>query len=91
MDIRISHDSMELYPTLCMHVMCHVHGLGPGRTLKQNVLSLILLIPLTKLMNRKRGIYRHHILYPLQLVPPLPNDAEILRPKVGLELNQILN
>ena len=43
-DIRIPRDSMELHLALFMHVVCHVHGLGPSRTSKQNVLSLILLI-----------------------------------------------
>ena len=28
---------------------------------------------------------------PLQLEPPFPNDAEILKPKVGLEPNPITN
>ena len=55
--------------------------------LKQNILSLILLISLVKLTNQKRGICRHRILYPLRLRPPFLNDAEILRPKVGLGLN----
>ena len=35
--------------------------------------------------------YRYCILYPLRLRPPFPNDVEILRPKVGLGPNQILN
>ena len=30
---------------------------------------------------------RHRILYPLQLEPSFPNDAEILKPKVGLGPN----
>ena len=34
-------------------------------------------------------ICRHRILYPLWLGPPFPNDARILKPKVGLGLNQI--
>ena len=34
---------------------------------------------------------RHRILYPLQLGPPFPNDAQTLRPKTSLEPNQILN
>ena len=72
-----------------MHVVCHVRRLGLSRTTKQNVLSLILLIPLVELMNQKRGIYRHHILYPLQLGPLFLNDVRILMPKVGLGLNQI--
>ena len=31
--------------------------------------------------------YRHRILYPLRLEPSFPNDAEILKPKVGLGPN----
>ena len=38
---------------------------------KQNFLSLILLIPLVVLMNPKKGIYRHFILYPLRLLMPI--------------------
>ena len=30
---------------------------------------------------------RHCILYPLQLRPPFPNDAQTLRPKASLEPN----
>ena len=84
MDIRIPSDFEELHLALCMRVVCHVRGLGPSHTTKQNVFSLILLILLVNLMNQKRGIYRHLILYPLRLGPPFPNDAEILRLKVGL-------
>ena len=72
-----------------MHVVCHVRGLGLSRTTKQNVLSLILLIPLVEITNQKRGIYRHHILYPLQLGPLFLNDVRILMPKVGLGPNQM--
>ena len=32
---------------------------------------------------------RHHILYPLWLEPPFPNDSKILKSKVGLGLDQI--
>ena len=74
-----------------MRDVCHVHGLGPSHTSKQNVLSFLLLIPLAKLMNQKRSICRHRILYPLQLGPPFPNDVEILKSKVGLGPNQMLN
>ena len=70
---------------------CRVGGLGLSRTSKQNVLSLILLIPFAKLMNQKRSIYRHCILYPLRLRPPFPNDTRILNPKASLKPNQILN
>ena len=35
--------------------------------------------------------YSHYILYPLQLETPFPNDAEILRPKIGLGPNHITN
>ena len=74
-----------------MHDVCRVRGLGPSRMSKQNVLSLILLIPLAKLMNQKKGIYRHRILYPLRLGPPFPHDAQTLRPKVSIKPNQISN
>ena len=37
------------------------------------------------------GCCIHHILYPLQLGPLFPNDAQTLRPKVSLESNHILN
>ena len=67
------------------------HGLGQSRTSKQNVLSLILLILLAKLTNQKKGICRYHILYPLQLGPPFPINAEIPRPKVDLRPNLITN
>ena len=40
---------------------------------------------------RVRLICRHCILYPLQLGPLFPNDVEILKPKVGFELDQIEN
>ena len=42
-DIRIPRSSLKLHPTLCMHDVWHVHGLGLSHTSKQNVLSLILL------------------------------------------------
>ena len=74
-----------------MRDLCRVHGLGPSHILKQNVLSLILLILLVKLTNQKRGICRHRILYHLRLGPSFLNDTEILRPKVGLGPNQMLN
>ena len=41
-----------------MRDMRHVRGLGPSYVLKQNVLSLILLIMLTKLTNQKREAYK---------------------------------
>ena len=56
-----------------------------------DLMSLILLIPLAKLMNQKKGIYSHRILYPLWLEPTFPNDARTLWPKASLEPNQILN
>ena len=74
-----------------MCVVCHVRALGSSHTSKQNVLSLILLISLTKLTNQKRDIYRHCILYPLRLRASFPNDGKILKPKVGLGPNQIIN
>ena len=90
-DIWIPHNSSELHLTPCMRDVCHVHGLGPNCISKQNVLSLILLILLMKLTNQKRGIYRHRILYSLQLKPSFPINAEILRFKVVLGPNQMLN
>ena len=86
-DIRIPHSSLELHLTPCIRDVSHVSGLGPSRTLKQNVLSLILLIPLAKLMNQKRSIYRHHILYPLRLRPLFLNDVQTLGPKARLKSN----
>ena len=86
-DIRIPRNSFELHLDPCMCDVCRVCGLGPSRMSKQNVLSLILLIPLVKLMNQKKGICRHRILYPLQLGPPFPNDVGILKAKVGLGLD----
>ena len=62
LDIRIPCSSLELHPAPCMRDVCCVRGLGLSCTSKQNVLSLILLIPLAKLMNQKRGIYGHCIL-----------------------------
>ena len=70
--MQILRNTMELYPAPCMHVVFHVSGLGQSCTSKQNVLSLILLIPLAELTNQKRVIYRHHILYPLRLEPRSP-------------------
>ena len=64
-DIRIPRNSIELHPTSCMCVVCRVRGLGPSYTLKQNVLSLFLLIPIAELMNQKKGICSLLILYPL--------------------------
>ena len=32
---------------------------------------------------------RHHILYPILLRPPFPNDSSTLKPKVGLGPNQM--
>ena len=90
-DIQIPCNSSELHSAPCMRDVCHVCGLGPSRMLKQNLLSLILLISLAKLTNQKKGICRHHILYPSQFGPPFPNNARTLRPKASLELNQISN
>ena len=36
-------------------------------------------------------VCRHCILYHLQLRPPFPNDGKILKPKAGLESNQIIS
>ena len=36
LDIRISSNSAELHPAPCMHVVCHVRGLGLNHTSKQN-------------------------------------------------------
>ena len=90
-DIRIPHNSLELHPAPCMRDVCYVRWLGPSCKSKQNVLSLILLLPLAKLTNQKRGICRHRILYPLRLRLPFPNVARIPRPKVSLGPNQMLN
>ena len=90
-NIQIPRNSSELHPSPCMRDVCYVCGLGPSCTLKQNVLSLILLILLVKFTNQKRGICRRYILYPLRLGLPFPKDADILRPKVGLGPNQMLN
>ena len=79
LDIRIPRNSAELHPAPCMRVVYHVRGLGPSRTSKQNVLSLIILILLAKLTNQKRGICRHCLLYPLQLGLPFPNDGKTLK------------
>ena len=73
--IRIPRSSPELHLAPCMRDMCCVCGLGPSRMSKQNVLSLILLIPLAKLTNQKRAIYRYYILYSLRLETLFPNDA----------------
>ena len=90
-DMQIPHDSVESHPAPFMCVVCRVHRLGPSRTLKQNGLSLIFLIPWALLMNKKISICRHCILYPLRLGPPFPNDAKILRTKFDLGPNQIIN
>ena len=82
--IRIPCNSSELNPAPCMCDVCHVCGLGSNWSLKQNVLSLIILISLVKLTNQKRGICRHRILYPIRLKPLFPNDARALRPKASL-------
>ena len=66
-------------------VVCHVCGLGPSRTSKQN----IFLISFSELTNQKMSISRHHILYLLRLEPPLFNDVGILKPKIGLGPNHI--
>ena len=78
-------------PRLMYANVCRLRGLGLSCTSKQNVLSLILLILLTELMNQKIDICRHRILYPLRLWPLFPDNAEILRLKVGLKPNQMLN
>ena len=83
-----SHATLPEHPAPFMRVLCHVRGLGQSCTSKQIFFfSLTLLILVVKLMNRKKGICRNHILYPLRLGPLFPNDAEILRPKVGLGPN----
>ena len=56
-NIRIPHSSSKLHPTPCMRDVC--------RVTKQNIFSLILLILLAKLTNKKRGICKHCILHPL--------------------------
>ena len=79
---------MELQPALCI-VLCALY-VGLAQAVRRNkifFLSLILLIPLVKLTNQKRGICRHRILYSLRLGPSFPNDAKILRSKVSLGSN----
>ena len=88
-NIRIPRDFVELHLAPCMRVVCCMLRLGSSHTSKQNVLSLILLIPLTKLTNQNKGICRDLILYPLQLRPSFPNDVKILRPKVGFGPNRL--
>ena len=39
LDIRISHNFIELHPALCVRVVCRVCGLGLSHTLKQNIVS----------------------------------------------------
>ena len=85
-DIRISRSSSKFHPAPCMRDVRRVHGLGPSHMSKQNVLSLILLISLAKLMNQKRGICGHRILYPLQLRPSFPDNARTLRPKAKSDI-----
>ena len=51
----------------------------------QNQMEMLL----AELRNQKRGICKHHILYLLRLRPRLPNDIRILKPKVGLGLDQM--
>ena len=88
MDIRIPCNSTELHPAPCMRAVCCMCGLGPSCMSKQNVMFLILLIPLAEL-TIKKDICRHHILCPLRLGPLFPNDGSTLRPKVCLGSNQM--
>ena len=90
-DIWIPCDSTKSHLAPFMCVVCRVHRLGSSRMSKQNILSLILFILWVKVTNQNRGIYRHCILYLLRLGPLFPNDAEILRLKGRLGLNQITN
>ena len=53
-NIGIPQNSSVLHLAPCMRDVCCVHRLGLSRTSKQNVLSLILLIPLAKLINQKK-------------------------------------
>ena len=55
LDIQIPCNSLKLHPALCMHDVCHVHGLGPSYTSKQNVLSLILFYFVNKAHESKEG------------------------------------
>ena len=72
-----------------MCVVC----VGWARAIRQNkmFLSFIILIPLVKLTNQKRGTCRHLILYLIWIRPSFPNDAQTLRPKASVKPNQILN
>ena len=77
-------------PHVC--VMCVV-CMGWAQAIRQNkmFLSFIILIPLVKLTNQKRGTCRHLILYFIRIRPSFPNDAQTLRPKASVKPNQILN
>ena len=86
---RIPHNSLELHLTPCMCIVCHMRGLSLSCMSKQNVLSLFLLIPLTKLTNQKKGNYRHLIWYPLWPKPLFSNDDITWRPKVDLGSNLV--
>ena len=70
--VWIPHNSFELNLTPCMCIVCHMRGLSSSRMSKQNVLSLFLLIPLTKLTNQKKGNCRHLIWYPLMTQASVP-------------------
>ena len=52
LNIQIPRNSSKLHPTPCICDVCRVRRLGLSCTSKQNILSLILLIPLVKLMNQ---------------------------------------
>ena len=64
-NLHIPYNSTKLHLAPCMRIVFCVCRLGPSHTSKQNFLSLILLIPLAKLMNQNNSICRHHIFYPL--------------------------
>ena len=63
----------------------------PSRYQMWNIDKLNKLRNMSIKIGKKQYTCRHRILSHLRLEPSFPNDVEILRPKVGLELNQILN
>ena len=74
-----------------MHNVYHVCGLGPSRTSKQNVLSLILLISLVKLKNKKKGVSVDTAFCTLYDSDPCSPIILNSKTNVGLGPNQKLN
>ena len=71
-DIQIPCNSKELHPIPCMRVVCRMHGLGLSRTLKQNVLSLFLLISFVELTNQKEAFVDTSLCTPYNSDPCSP-------------------